>query len=78
MVAVGRRLEAAEESGLVPNSLYRVDDIVRMPDFGVIAIVTAVNRGIGTLPRYNVVDEDGDPHINVPETDLYPDILQKR
>jgi hypothetical protein len=78
MVAVARVLAEAEQSGLVQNPLYREDDIVRMPDLGVIAIIIRVHKAIGALPRYDVIDEDGDRHEYVPEIELYPDILQER
>lgn len=71
-------LVEAEQAGLVQNPLYREDDIVRLPDLGVIGIVKRVHKSIGTLARYDVIDEDGDSHEYLNEYQLYPDILQER
>jgi hypothetical protein len=77
-VVAAAKLEQAEEVGLVQNPHYREDDIVRLPDLGVIAIVQRVHKSIGTLTRYDVIDEDGDVHSYLPEYEIYPDILQER
>jgi hypothetical protein len=78
VAAAARRLEEAAAEGKIAAPLYKEDDIVRLPDLHVIAIVTRVHKSIGTLPRYDVTDEDGDKHEYLPEYKLYPDILKAR
>ena len=75
MVSAAR--QSLESSDRVADPLYKVDDIVRMPDHS-IAIIERVHRSIATLPKYNVIDEDGKRHDYVAEYELYPHIIPAR
>lgn len=55
------------------ENLYSIGDIVWMSEESCYSIVTKVRRPVGLAHyRYDLIDDDDDKHVYVPEYELYP------